>query len=121
KGLARTLSWHQEANHESPVVGSAPPTREGSGADRGIAARPVSGCRRGGLWAKEGTMLKRRVLLVEDHPMFRRGLRRMLEETGRFTVVGEAQNGHEAIHLADIYHPDLLLIDVQLPGVTGLK
>jgi DNA-binding NarL/FixJ family response regulator len=66
-------------------------------------------------------MLKRRVLLVEDHPMFRRGLRRMLEETGRFQVVGEASNGHEAIHLADIHHPEVILIDVQLPGVTGLK
>ncbi len=66
-------------------------------------------------------MLKRRVLLVEDHPMFRRGLRRMIEETGRYTVVGEAQDGHEAIHLADIHHPELILIDVQLPGVTGLK
>lgn len=66
-------------------------------------------------------MLKRRVLLVEDHPMFRRGLKRMLEDTGRFQVVGEAENGHEAIHLADIHHPEVILIDVQLPGVTGLK
>ncbi len=66
-------------------------------------------------------MLKRRVLLVEDHPMYRRGLRRMLEETGRFQIVGEAENGHEAIHLADVHHPELILIDVQLPGVTGLK
>jgi DNA-binding NarL/FixJ family response regulator len=66
-------------------------------------------------------MLKRRVLLVEDHPMFRKGLRRMLEESGRFTVVDEAQNGHEAIHKADIHHPDIIVIDVQLPGVTGLK
>ena len=53
--------------------------------------------------------------------MFRRGLRRMLEDTGRFQVVGEAENGHEAIHLADVHHPELILIDVQLPGVTGLK
>jgi DNA-binding NarL/FixJ family response regulator len=68
-----------------------------------------------------GIVLKRRILLVEDHPMFRKGLRRMLEDSGRFTVVGEAQNGHEAIHQADIHHPELILIDVQLPGVTGLK
>lgn len=66
-------------------------------------------------------MLKRRVLLVEDHPMFRRGLKRLIEESGRFQVVGEADNGHAAIHLADVHHPDLILIDVQLPGVTGLK
>ena len=66
-------------------------------------------------------MLKRRILLVEDHPMFRRGLKRMLEDTGRFQVVGEAENGHEAIQLADVHHPELILIDVQLPGVTGLK
>jgi DNA-binding NarL/FixJ family response regulator len=66
-------------------------------------------------------MLKRRVLLVEDHPMFRRGLRRMLEDTGRFQIVAEAENGHEAIHLADVHHPELILLDVQLPGVTGLK
>jgi DNA-binding NarL/FixJ family response regulator len=45
----------------------------------------------------------------------------MLEDSGRFTIVGEAQNGHEAIHQADIHHPELILIDVQLPGVTGLK
>jgi DNA-binding NarL/FixJ family response regulator len=66
-------------------------------------------------------MLKRRILLVEDHPMFRRGLRRMLEETGRYTIVGEAANGHEAIHLADVHHPEIVIMDVQLPGVTGLK
>jgi DNA-binding NarL/FixJ family response regulator len=66
-------------------------------------------------------MLMRRVLLVEDHPMYRRGLRRLLEETGRFQVVGEAENGHAAIHLADVHHPEIILLDVQLPGVTGLK
>jgi DNA-binding NarL/FixJ family response regulator len=73
------------------------------------------------LGKEDKEMLKRRVLLVEDHPMFRRGLRRMLEDTGRFQIVGEAENGHEAIHLADIHHPELILLDVQLPGVTGLK
>ncbi|MBA3335957.1 MAG: response regulator transcription factor [Chloroflexia bacterium] len=66
-------------------------------------------------------ILKRRVLLVEDHPMYRRGLRRLLEETGRYEVVGEAQSGHEAIHFADVYHPELIILDVQLPGITGLK
>jgi DNA-binding NarL/FixJ family response regulator len=66
-------------------------------------------------------MLVQRVVLVEDHPMFLRGLRRMLEESGRFRVVGEARNGHEAIHQADVHRPDLIVLDVQLPGITGLK
>ena len=66
-------------------------------------------------------MLKRRVLLVEDHPMYRKGIRRLLEETGRFAVVAEAGNGHDAIHLSDVHNPDVILMDVQLPGVTGLK
>ena len=66
-------------------------------------------------------MLTRRVLLVEDHPVFRRGLRRLLEESGGFQVVGEARNGHEAIHVAEVHRPDLVLLDVQLPGITGLK
>jgi DNA-binding NarL/FixJ family response regulator len=66
-------------------------------------------------------MLRRRVLLVEDHPMYRRGLKRLLEETGRYQVVGEAENGHQAIHQADVHHPDIIVLDVQLPGVTGLK
>ena len=66
-------------------------------------------------------MLKRRVLLVEDHPMYRKGIKRLLEDTGRFAVVAEAGNGHDAIHMSDIHNPEILLMDVQLPGVTGLK
>lgn len=66
-------------------------------------------------------MLKRRVLLVEDHPMFRAGIRRLVEETGRYQVVAEARDAHEAIHQADIHHPEVAMLDVQLPGVTGLQ
>ena len=64
---------------------------------------------------------KRRVLLVEDHPMFRRALKRILEETGRYQVVAEAESGHSAIQLSDTHRPDIIIVDVQLPGVTGLK
>ena len=66
-------------------------------------------------------MLKRRVLLVEDHPMYRMGIKRVLEDTERFAIVAEAGNGHDAIHMSDVHNPDLILMDVQLPGVTGLK
>lgn len=63
----------------------------------------------------------RTVLIVDDHPLFRQGLRRLIEEGGGFTVVAEAASGHEAIREAEIHRPDLALIDVQLPGVTGLN
>jgi DNA-binding NarL/FixJ family response regulator len=91
------------------------------GVDAGGASGDLGGSRERAGKRDTTEMLKRRVLLVEDHPMFRRGMRRLLEESGRFQVVGEAENGHEAIHLADVHHPDLIVVDVQLPGVTGLK
>ncbi|HEY8445684.1 MAG TPA: response regulator transcription factor [Thermomicrobiales bacterium] len=65
-------------------------------------------------------MLKRRIMIVDDHPLFRSGLRRILEQDPRLQVVAEASNGHEALHEADIYKPALVIMDVQLPGVTGL-
>jgi DNA-binding NarL/FixJ family response regulator len=64
---------------------------------------------------------EKRVLIVDDHPLFRQGLRRLIAEGGSFTVVAEAANGHEAIREADIHRPNLALIDVQLPGITGLN
>jgi DNA-binding NarL/FixJ family response regulator len=61
------------------------------------------------------------IMIVDDHPLFRQGLRRLIEEGGRFTVVAEASTGYEAIRLADIHQPHIILTDIQLPGVTGLK
>ena len=66
-------------------------------------------------------MLKRRIMLVDDHPMFRSGLRRILEQDPRLKVVAQATSGHEALHQADVHRPALVLMDVQLPGVTGLQ
>ena len=66
-------------------------------------------------------MLARRVLLVDDHPVFRTGLRRVLEASGRYEIVGEAGNAHEAIRVAEETRPGLILLDVQLPGITGLR
>jgi DNA-binding NarL/FixJ family response regulator len=66
-------------------------------------------------------MQRNTVMIVDDHPLFRQGLRRLIEDGGRFKVVAEASTGYEAIRLADIHQPHVILSDIQLPGVTGLK
>ena len=65
-------------------------------------------------------MLKRRIMIVDDHPVFRTGLKRLIESDSRLQVVAEAGSGHKALHLADIHKPNVAILDVQLPGVTGI-
>lgn len=66
-------------------------------------------------------MYTRRVLIVDDHPFFRLGLRRVLSSDERIGAISEASSGYEALHLAEVERPDLVIMDVQLPGVTGLQ
>jgi DNA-binding NarL/FixJ family response regulator len=60
------------------------------------------------------------VLLVDDHSLVRRGFRRMLEDEPDITVVGEANNGDEAIRLSRTLHPQVIVMDCALPGTSGL-
>jgi DNA-binding NarL/FixJ family response regulator len=60
------------------------------------------------------------VLLADDHSLVRRGFRRMLEDDDAITVVGEAANGEEAIAMTDSLHPDVVVMDVAMPGTNGL-
>lgn len=62
-----------------------------------------------------------RVLLVDDHPIVRSGVRHVLERHGGFAVVGEATTGREAIRLALELRPDVVLMDVSLPDIGGLE
>lgn len=62
-----------------------------------------------------------RVLIADDHAMFRDGLRRLLESEPGFEVVGEAENAGTAIQLAEKLQPDILLLDLAMPNTSGLE
>lgn len=62
-----------------------------------------------------------RVLLADDHRLLREGLRRILEGTEGIEVVGEAEDGESALEAAARLHPDVVLLDVQLPGIDGFE
>jgi two-component system, chemotaxis family, chemotaxis protein CheY len=62
-----------------------------------------------------------RVLIVDDVPELRSVFRIMLESDGRFEVVGEASDGHEAIERAGQLHPDVVTLDIAMPGLDGLR
>ena len=62
-----------------------------------------------------------RVLLVDDHPLFRKGLASLLAMEKGFKVVGEAQDGMEAIRKARDLTPDVILMDIYMPGCDGLE
>ena len=61
-----------------------------------------------------------RVLLVDDHPVMRDGLQQLLERTGEFEVVGHAGDGEEAERVAKEVLPDLIIMDVLMPGRDGI-
>ena len=61
-----------------------------------------------------------RILIADDHPIFCAGLRRLLEVEPGFDVVGEARDGVEAVELACVLRPDLVLLDLAMPRMEGL-
>ena len=62
-----------------------------------------------------------RVLIADDHPLFRSGLRALLGAVPDTAVVGEATTGKEAIALAVELQPDVIVMDLQMPGVSGIE
>lgn len=66
-------------------------------------------------------MNKLRVLIADDHPTFRYGLRALLKADPELEVIGEARDGAEAVRLAESLRPDLILMDVGMPEMTGLE
>jgi DNA-binding NarL/FixJ family response regulator len=62
-----------------------------------------------------------RVLIADDHPVFRSGLRAIIDSSGDMTVVAEAENGAEVVELAAAHEPDLILMDLHMPVLGGIE
>ena len=60
------------------------------------------------------------VLLADDHPIVRKGLRHLLEEDSNVTIVGEASDGLQAIQLTEKFRPNVLIVDIMMPCLNGL-
>ncbi|MBK7130933.1 MAG: response regulator transcription factor [Crocinitomicaceae bacterium] len=63
---------------------------------------------------------KKRILLVDDHQLIIDGIRGFIEHDGRYQVIGEANDGHDAIRLADVLNPHVILMDIEMPGLSGI-
>lgn len=62
-----------------------------------------------------------RLLIADDHRLFRQGLRQLCEKVGGFEIVGEAENGREAVDLAYELEPDVILMDINMPVLDGVQ
>jgi DNA-binding NarL/FixJ family response regulator len=69
---------------------------------------------------KPGPMMTTRILLVDDHPIMREGLRSVLQRRSGWEVVGEASNGVEALEKAATLSPDVMVLDITMPEMNGL-
>ncbi len=62
-----------------------------------------------------------RVILADDHALVREGTAELLQRAGTIDVVGQAADGHETLRLVEALHPDVLLVDLAMPGLDGLE
>ena len=70
--------------------------------------------------AEMSTVGRIRVMVVDDHPIMRNGLRDTLEASGRFEVVGQAKDGEEAVSTVEGIEPDVIVMDVIMPNMDGI-
>src|SRR3954468_11820662 len=62
-----------------------------------------------------------RILLVDDHPVVRQGLRKILSDFDEISIAGEAGSGREAIHRAHAIKPDVVVMDISMPEMSGIE
>jgi DNA-binding NarL/FixJ family response regulator len=66
-------------------------------------------------------MPKQRLLIVDDHEVVRLGLKALLDHHVQFEVIGEASTAKGAVEMVNRYHPDIVLMDIRLPGASGIE
>lgn len=64
---------------------------------------------------------KKNILIIDDHPLFREGLKSIVERDSRFKVVGEAGTGKQGLRMAQKLKPDLAVVDISLPDINGIQ
>ncbi|MER2625083.1 MAG: response regulator transcription factor [Accumulibacter sp.] len=103
--------------------GRWPPTDEQSLAEaaspRALEAPAVSSSERHASTTSTATRI--RIVLADDHQMFREALRTMLEKTSDFEIVAEASDGQELIRIARAHDPDIVCMDIGMPGLNGVE
>ena len=70
---------------------------------------------------REKETVKTRVLIVDDHQMFRSGLKSLIALQNDMEIVGEAENGQDAVSKTRMLHPDVILMDVSMPVMDGIE
>lgn len=68
-----------------------------------------------------GQKQKIRILIADDHTLLRNGIRALIDDQADMTIVGEAEDGREAVRLANLLHPHVILMDIAMPLLNGLE
>ncbi|MFB5282812.1 response regulator [Peribacillus sp. Hz7] len=65
--------------------------------------------------------MKTNIVIIDDHQLFREGVKRILDFEASFDVVAEGDDGSEAMNLVETYHPDVVIMDINMPNVNGIE